>query len=124
MAIYTNLPLYKASYALMLEVNRLLPNVPRDCRYTIGQDLRRQLMDIILYIYRANRSWQKVEHINKMRETLLEAQVNIRLMCDMKYISENQYLLLAAQTSDMSKQMAAWGKSVVKKQGEEHGASQ
>ena len=113
MAIYTNLPVYKASYSLMLEVNRLMPNLPRDCRYSMGQEIRQKIMEIIVLIYRANRTREKVAVISKMRETLLEVQVYIRLMSDLKYISERKYVQLIEQTTSMSKQMAAWERSVV-----------
>lgn len=108
MAIYTNLPIYKASYSLLLEINRMMPSVPRDCRYSIGQELRQKIMEIIILIYRASRIKKKVFTISKMRETLLEVQVYIRLMSDMKYISERKYAQLIEQTTSMSKQMAAW----------------
>ena len=113
MAIYTNLPVYKASYSLMLEVNKLMPNLPRDCRYSMGQEIRQKIMEIIVLIYRANRTREKVAVISKMRETLLEVQVYIRLMSDLKYISERKYVQLIEQTTSMSKQMAAWERSVV-----------
>ncbi len=111
MAIYTNLPIYKASYSLMLEVNKMMPNLPRDCRYSLGQEIRQKIMEIIVLIYRASRVRKKVFIISKMRETLLEVQVYIRLMSDMKYISERKYTQLMEQTSSMSKQMAAWERS-------------
>ena len=111
MAIYTNLPIYKASYSLLLDINRMMPNVPRDCRYSIGQELRQKIMEIIVLIYRANRTRDKLSIIAKMRECLLEVQLYIRLMSDMKYISERKYTVLVEQTTSMSKQMAAWEKS-------------
>lgn len=105
----------------MLSVSRLMPDLPRDCRYTMGQDLRRKLMDVIVLIYRANRTRQKVQIISRMREVLLEAQVYLRLMCDMRYISEGRYLSLTELTESMSKQMAAWEKSEIKKESDERG---
>ncbi len=111
MAIYTNLPIYKASYLLLLEVNRMMPNVPRDCRYSMGQELRQKIMEIIVLIYRVSRIKNKVYTISKMREILLEVQVYIRLMSDMKYISERKYTQLIEQTTSMSKQMTAWERS-------------
>lgn len=111
MAIYTNLPVYKASYRLLLDVSRIMRHVSRDNRYTIGQETRRRIMDIIVMIYRANRTRQKAHVIAGMREALLEVQVCIRLLCDMRDISEGQYAALAEQTASMSKQMAAWEKS-------------
>lgn len=118
MAIYTNLQVYKDSYRLMLMVYRMMPDLPRDCRYTLGQDLRHKIMDIIVLIYRANRTKQKLKPIGDMRERLLEAQVYMRLMCDMKYISEKRYAELAELAVSMSKQMTAWEKSELRKQGD------
>lgn len=115
MAIYTNLPIYKASYSLLLDVNRMMPNVSRDCRYSIGQELRQKIMDIIVLIYRANRTKDKISTISAMRELLLEVQLCLRLMSDLKYISERKYISLVEQTSSMSKQMAAWEKSEMQK---------
>lgn len=111
MAIYTNLPVYKASYSLLLEINRLMPNLPRDCRYSLGQELRHKIMEIIVLIYRTNRTKKKIFIIAKMREVLLEVQVYIRLMSDLKYISERKYVALMEETTSMSKQMAAWERS-------------
>ncbi len=116
MAIYTNLPIYKASYGLMLSVTKMLPDLPRDCRYGMGQDLRSKIMMIIVLIYRANRTRRKQPIISLMRETLLEVQVYLRLLCDLRHISERRYVMLAEQTSDMSKQLSAWEKSEERKQ--------
>lgn len=115
MAIYSNLPVYKAAYNLMLLLNRLIPTMSRDCRYSLGQDARKKLMEIVLFIYRANRTRHKLAYISSMRESLLEAQVYFRLMCDLKYISENKYMELAELSIDISKQMVAWEKSEIKK---------
>ncbi len=112
MAIYTNLPIYKSAYSLLLAVNRIMPNLPRDCRYSVGVEVRNKIMEIIILVYRANRSWQKSGIIENMREILVEIQVYLRLMCDMKYVSENCYMMLAEQTVSMSKQLSAWEKSV------------
>lgn len=111
MALYTNLPIYKAAYMLMTTVSSMMPHMSRDCRYSLGQEMRRKIMDIIVMIYRANRIRHKIPIISEMRETLLEVQVYIRLMSDLKYISMKKYALLIEQTAGMSKQLASWEKS-------------
>lgn len=120
MAIYTNLPIYKLTYRLLMSINEMMPHLPRDCRYSLGQDIRRRVMDIIILIYRANRIRHKAPIISKMREALVEVQVYCRLLCDMRYISEGRYLLLSEQTTEMSKQMASWEKKELKKNGDEY----
>lgn len=111
MAIYTNLPVYKASYSLLLEVSKMQKDLPKDSRYTIGQELRERIMHIIMLVYKASRSKHKISMISEMRESLLETQVYIRLLSDMRSISEGRYAALAEQTSSISKQLAAWEKS-------------
>ena len=111
MAIYTNLPIYKDAYLLLLATSKLMPNLPRDCRYTLGQDTRRKVMELIVLIYRANRTTYKAKIISDMRELLLETQVYLRLMSDMRYMPEKKYLEFAEHTANMSKQLVAWEKS-------------
>lgn len=47
---------------------------------------------------------------------LLEVQVYVRLMCDLRYISQKKSALLMEHTSGMSRQLAAWEKSECRKQ--------
>ncbi len=119
MAIYTNLPIYRATYSLLLSIRQMLPHLPRDCRYTMGQELSQKTMAIIILIYRANRTRRKHTTIVQMREILLEVQVSLRLLCDLRYISEAQYTMLIEQTVTMSKQMVAWEKKEKEKQRDE-----
>lgn len=117
MGLYTNLPIFQASYSLILAVSRMMPDMPRECRYSLGQEVRQKIMSIILQIYNANRTRDKLPIISAMRESLLEVQVYIRLMCDLHYISERKYIELVEQTTSMSKQMSAWEKSEIKRLG-------
>lgn len=112
MAIYTNLPVFKDSYQLLLAICQLSPHLPRDCRYTLGQELRSRMMEIMVMIYRANAMRDKQPVIARMRRTMVEVQVYLRLMCDLRYVAERRYAQLAEQTAGISKQMAAWEKSV------------
>ena len=115
MAIYTNLPVYKDTYSLLLNLSIMMPRLPRDSRYTIGQELRKTVMDNILLIYRANRVRNKCPLISQMRENVLQTQVYVRLLCDMRQISERKYAELLEQTSSISRQLSAWEKSEINK---------
>ncbi len=88
-----------------------MPNLPRDCIFTIGQYLRKRLMDIIIQIYKANRERDKLPFIRLMKEYLLESQVLIRIMGDLQYISEGKQAEWMEHAASISKQMSAWEKS-------------
>lgn len=111
MAIYTNLPIYRATYDLLLEVERFMPNVPRQSRYTLCQNLNERIMEILVLVYKANASRNKLPMISQMRSKLVEVQVFFRLLADMRHISEKMYVAMADKTSGMSRQLAAWEKS-------------
>ena len=119
MAIYTNLPIYKSAYSLLLALTRISPNLPRDCRYSIGQEVRNKAMEIILLVYKANKVRGKTDVISQMQDCLLQAQVYIRVMCDLKYISEGCYSNLTEYTTSISKQLSAWYKSECKKKSDD-----
>lgn len=59
MAIYENLPVYKASYDLLLELYDVCHNLSRDHRYTIGERLKNRLMDLMVCVYKANANVEK-----------------------------------------------------------------
>lgn len=111
MALYKSLPVYKAIYNLLLSVQRLMPNLPRDVRYTIGQSLTKLLMDMILLVYETNLSRDKSPFIRQNRKMLVEAETTIRILCDLHHISEGQYAMLIEQSESISKQLAAWDRS-------------
>lgn len=112
MALYSELPVYKVTYELLREVVMLTRNVSRDYRFTLCSDIRTKLTDIMVRIYRANRTINKAKHIAEARELLVEVRIYIRLLVDFRQISDKQYASLADKSELVSKQLAAWEKSV------------
>jgi hypothetical protein len=47
MALYYELPIYKDCYALLLGLFRLTRNFDREFKYTIGQDMKQQTMQLV-----------------------------------------------------------------------------
>lgn len=114
MAIYDNLPVFKETYDLLLQIIRLSTNLQRDFRYTIGEKLKIEIMDLCIYIYKANGSYQKQEFIEKARERMVVIKLNVRVLHDMKQISVKQFAMLADRMESVSKQLASWEKYLKK----------
>lgn len=108
MAIYTNLPIYKDTYTLLLTVAKAQPSMPRDARYTLGQDLRHALVDMLMLIYKANGARHKRDALTQLATKVQEVKVYLRLLCDMRYVSERFYLMCAEQAETVSKQAGRW----------------
>ena len=63
MAIYDNLPVFKQAYDLLLQILRFTSSVQRDFRYTVGETLKKDVIELCLCIYRANASVEKLPQI-------------------------------------------------------------
>lgn len=114
MAIYENLPVYKQSYDLLLEIYEMSKNMSRDHRFTIGEELKKRVMELMVCIYHANGSAgdDKRAYLKRAREYMVEIKLYIRLLSDLKQISVKKFAGLTEKTESISKQLTAWAKSV------------
>lgn len=110
-AIYTNLPVYEECYQLLLQLVTFSRQMQRDFRYTLGEKLQQTVVDIIVLIFKANKTEQKTTHIADAREKLVEAQVMMRVLNDIRQLSDKQYVQLVERTTSVSKQLASWERS-------------
>ena len=60
MAKYDELPVYKASYDLLLEIFRFTKEFNREFKYTVGESLKNETLELITLIYRANSKEEKL----------------------------------------------------------------
>ena len=111
MAIYCNLTVFQDTYKLFLNFVKLSSNMHRDFRYSLGEQTKRAIMDVMLDIFRANSNRDKVKYINDAREKMVETQIIIRVLHETRQISTKQFALMMDSTSTISKQLANWGKS-------------
>lgn len=119
MAIYINLPVFKECYDLLLEVYRFCENLKRDYRYTLGENLKKEMMEMMVSIYKANdnnsnNNERKAFLLNQAREQLVVVKLQLRLLHDLKQLSVKQFAMLALHTESISKQLAAWHKNSIK----------
>ena len=110
MASYENLPVFKSTYDLLLDVYVRTKNVPRDLRYTLVQDLKNELTQLMVLIYKANCLRAKEETLRECLDLFLSARLRIRVLKDMHYISIKHFAQLSLKTESISKQLTAWHK--------------
>ena len=54
MGLYQELPVYKASYDLLIEIFQFTKDFSKDYKYTVGESLKKETTELITLIYRAN----------------------------------------------------------------------
>ena len=59
MALYYELPVYNDTYKLILMIFEYTKDFSREYKYTLGQDMKRDALQLVRGIYRANKAAKK-----------------------------------------------------------------
>ena len=110
MAIYDNLPVYKAAYDMFQDITLLRSQMKREYKYTIGERLLNETIELIIKIYKANRSKVKDVYIADAQEHTEIIRLLLRLLKDIKEISLKRFIALSQKIELVSKQLAGWMK--------------
>jgi len=121
MTIYNHLPVYKASYELFLEIFKTVKDFNREYKYTIGENIKKESIEMIVDIYRANSSFSKKSQIEKAREKIETIRVLFRLIKDLRQISLIKFVEINEKIEDISRQLTAWERSQKQRAGIVHG---
>lgn len=109
--MYDELPVYKASYDLLLEIFRFVKNFSKEFKYTVGDNLKKETVELITLIYRANSSRDKGEIIQRARERIEVIRLLLRLMKDLKQINISKFVFVNEKIEIVSRQLIGWQKN-------------
>jgi len=110
-AQYQHLPIYKQTYDILLRTMVATKNFPREYKFTLGQKLKDELMELIVMIYRANSATNKIQHIEWILERIQAIQLLMRVGHDAKILARSHYAALAEMTDNLGRQAQGWLKS-------------
>lgn len=114
MALYSDLPVYKATYDLLLGIFEFCKYFSKEYKYTVGESLKKETIELLTLIYRANTKYQKTEILQTAREQIEVIRLLIRVMKDMKQVSLKSYVSINQQVENVSKQLSGWHNSINK----------
>jgi hypothetical protein len=110
MARYDELPVYKASYDLLVEIFQFTKNFNREFKYTVGESLKNETLALITLIYRANSRKDKFQVLQEARERIEVIRLFIRLLKDLKQINLKKFVLINKQVENVPEANKAWNK--------------
>lgn len=114
MAQYKHLPIYRATYQLLELVVRLTKGFPREFRHTLGEQLRQETVEMVVYIFKANSSKQgRADHIGVILERMQVIELLLRLSKDMRLLSVKQFSETVELTDGIGRQAQGWSKSAL-----------
>ncbi len=105
MALYYDLPVYRDTYQLILKIFEVTRDFPKEYKYTLGQDMKRDALQLVRRIYRANKSAQKKEHLEDFLDEFEPLKLEIRLCTDMKVLSIKKQAELTVLMDSIGKQI-------------------
>lgn len=111
MAQYYHLNVYKKSFDFLVRITQLTSRFQRDFRHTLGEKLNNGGIEFIVIIYKANSAQQMGERVNYIKELLEKLQyinVILRLSCELRNITRENYAELTQMTQDIEKQLNGW----------------
>ncbi len=107
-ALYSELPVYRDSYRLLMEIYKVTNTFAREYKFSLGQDMRRDTLSLFRNLYRANKSTDKTVHLEAFLDDFELLRLEIRLCLDLKLLSFKKMAEIALITDSISKQVTAW----------------
>lgn len=110
MALYFNLPVYKDSYDLMLLLCNTTKTLCREYKFTIGEKVNNEALELLISIYEAtkNNGTVKNDCIEKARSHLEIIRLLARLLKDLNIWSVSTLVQINIKLEVISKQLSQW----------------
>lgn len=109
MVLYSKLPVYRDSYMLLTEIYRATNSFPKDYKYSLGQDMKRDVLSLFRHLYNANCSMNnKREYLELFLKDFELLKIELRLCVDLNILSIRKLAQLSLITDSISKQVISW----------------
>ena len=77
--LHQELPVYKSSYDLLVEIFRFTKEFSKEYKYTVGESLKRETIELLTLIFQANSKTDKHATLQDARERIEVIRLFIRL---------------------------------------------
>jgi hypothetical protein len=114
MALYSELPVYREVYRLTLRVHQLTQGFAREFKYTLGQDMKRDCLQLLRDVYRINRSRDRAPLLEAFLDDFELLKLEIRMCGDLRLLTVAQQAELAELTTSIAKQITGWRNTSLK----------
>lgn len=112
MGLFYDLPVFKATYDILLELFLLVQKMPREHKFTLGEQVKNECLEIFLDIYQANTVADKRDFLKNATLHLLKLRVMLRICNDLRLMNMERFMKLNEQVENVSRQLAGWVKSL------------
>lgn len=112
MAQYQHLPIYKTTYELLVSITRVTASFPKAYKYSLGDKLRAEVVDLVVFIFKANSSrTDRVRQAGLFLERLQVVELMLRLCKDLRLLAVKQFAEIVSLSDSLGRQAQGWIKS-------------
>jgi hypothetical protein len=111
MGLAHELPIYKDVYKLILIIFERTKNFPKEYKYTLGQDMKRDAICLVRSIYRANRNVDKKQYLEEFLDNFEILKLEFRLCVEFNLLTLSKQVLIIKLLDVIGKQATAWKNS-------------
>ncbi len=97
-----------ASYKLLVEIYTSLKNLSKEYKYTIGEKVKEKAFDILVNIYKANKTKEKVVYLDNALDDTEFIRLSLRLLRDLNILNDRKFILLNEIVEDVFLQFEKW----------------
>jgi len=109
MAQYKHLPIYKTTYELLEMVTKKTKDFPRDFKYSLGDKIRSECIELVIFIYKANTiRQQRKEHLQQIIERVQVIELMLRLAKDLRLFNVTVFSEIVLLTDSLARQAQGW----------------
>jgi hypothetical protein len=111
MALYYDLPVFREVYRLILTIFEYTKDFPREYKYTLGQDMKRDAIVLVRSIYRANKARDKTQYLEAFLDDFEVLKLELRLSVDLRILSIRKQAAVGGLMESIGKQITGWRNS-------------
>lgn len=112
MTLTSNLPVYKATYDLTLNLFTYIKGFQREFKYTLWEQLKQESIALIMTITKANMSRDKKPFLEQARSHIETVRILLRLSKDLHLFTVEKFVTVNQSIESISRQVVAREKSV------------
>lgn len=108
MAKYDTLPIYKATYDVLLRTMHAISHFPREYKYSLGEKIQNEMIELVISIYKVNSNHNKREFLSRMQEQIQLIYLLLRISHDMKLMPTEKYAGIVEMIDEVASQAKGW----------------
>lgn len=113
-----DLAIQQKIYDMMLYAYPILDNFPKSQKFSMVQDIKKSMDNILKLVITANKKKNKLPTLEKLDVELASLRVYIRLAYDLQYFrGANNYMTFSKHLTEIGNMLGGWIKSELSKAG-------